>query len=283
VRQIGAGSTAIVYLANDQKTKKEVALKVEKAETTVSNNHKRFEQEAKLLVDLDNKNIVKAYDIFREDKATIIVMEYLKGFELQRYLTQKVKIEAKEAAGIILQIINALKDLHAQGAMHRDLKPQNIFMTPEGTIKLMDFGIAQVSEDQDLTRHNSVIGTVGYMAPELLTKKVKANPKTEIYALGVVLYKMIIGYLPFSGDSDLELAGNIINGTASVAKEVDNKIDSLISDVVSKMMARNYINRYQTLGEVENVLKAYINGTLTEVDTGSSKKTKGLFRRRKEA
>lgn len=263
VKFIGKGATADVYLANDLSQEREVALKISKNDAKVTNNDKRFMQEAELLIKLNSENIVKGYEVFEWKNKVVIVMEYVDGESLEERLRRDKKFEPKNAAKHILQVINALETLHSAGTMHRDLKPSNLLITDEGDIKLMDFGIAQVSEDQGFTKEGNIIGTIGYMAPEVIRGN-KANPLSEIYSLGVMTYKLLVGSLPFGKGKDIEVARRIISGGANPAHEINKKVSKEFSRVISKMMSLNPQERFRTLDEVKGKIQDYLNDNLEE-------------------
>lgn len=263
VKFIGNGATADVYLANDLINNREVALKISKNDAKVTNNDKRFMQEAELLIKLKNKNIVNGYECFEWSDKVVISMEFVNGETLEERLKRVNRFETKVAAKHILQVISALQTLHSAGTMHRDLKPSNLLISKKEEIKLMDFGIAQVSEDQGFTKEGNIIGTIGYMAPEVIRGE-KANPLSEIYSLGVMTYKLLVGTLPFGKGKDIEVARRIIVGGANPAHEVNKKVSKEFSRVLSKMMSLNPDDRYQSLNEVKEKINAYINGELKE-------------------
>ena len=277
--KIGNGATAEVFKAVDLENNQEVALKVSVPNPSVSNNQKRFLMEAQILLSLNNKNIVKVYDVLGYGERTAIVMEFIDGKDLAWFLKQNKTITEKKAVKIVLQTINGLKDLHKQNIMHRDIKPSNIMIDRAGVVKLMDFGVAQIDENQDLTKEGSVIGTPEYIAPEILNGTFKASQLTEIYSLGILLYKLVTKTNPFQGSSDQATARKVLDGDYLKANEYDPRIDIVLSNIIDKMMAYEYVDRYQSLEELEEELNKYLRG---EIKPPETKKKISLFRKRKE-
>ena len=279
IEKIGHGSTAEVFKAKDLKTNKLVALKISIPFATVSNNQQRFLLEAEILLKLDNPNVVKVYGVTKYDDRTIIIMEFINGKDLNYYLKQDKLFTEVQSVRLILQTINGLKDLHKLNIMHRDIKPSNIMLGSDGRVKLMDFGIAQIDENQGLTKEGRVIGTPEYIAPEILNGTFKASQITEIYSLGVLLYKLVTGVIPFLGNTDQETAQLAIIGDHLTANEVDPKIDIVLSNIIEKMIAYEHVERYQSLDELEVELTKYLKG---EIKAPETKKKISLFRKRKE-
>ena len=279
IEKIGNGSTAEVFKALDIKTNKNVALKVSIPNASVSNNKERFLLEAEILLKLDNPNVVKVFGLTKYEDRTIIIMEFINGKDLNWYLKQDKNFDEKKSVKLILQTINGLKDLHELKIMHRDIKPSNIMIGNDGKVKLMDFGIAQIDENQGLTKEGSIIGTPEYIAPEILTGKFKASQITEIYSLGVLLYKLVTTLLPYQGYTDQETAQLAIEGDHLTANEVDPKVDIVLSNIIEKMIAYEAVDRYQSLEELSIELQKYLRG---EIQAPVEKKKLGLFRKRKE-
>ena len=279
IEKIGHGSTAEVFKAKDLKTNKDVALKVSIPFASVSNNQQRFLLEAEILLKLDNPNVVKVYGVTKHEDRTIIIMEFINGKDLNYYLKQDKLFNEVQSVKLIIQTINGLKDLHKLKIMHRDIKPSNIMLGSDGRVKLMDFGIAQIDENQGLTKEGSVIGTPEYIAPEILNGTFKASQITEIYSLGILLYKLVTGVIPFLGNTDQETAKLAILGDHLTANEVDPKIDIILSNIIEKMIAYEHVERYQSLEELEIELVKYLKG---EIKLPETKKKMSLFRKRKE-
>ena len=279
IEKLGQGATAEVWKALDLETKKEVAIKASFPDAMVSNAAERARIEADILLKLDNQNVVKAYDTFEVDGRVVVVMELIRGEDLNVYLKREKIFTEKQSVKLILQTINGLKALHKLGIMHRDIKPSNLMLGRDGMIKLMDFGIAQIDERQGLTREGRVIGTPEYIAPEILTGKFKASQTTEIYSLGIMLYKLVTNTVPFHGAIDQETAKLAIIGEHLTANEQDPRVDLILSNIIEKMIAYDAVDRYQTLEDVEVELNKYLKD---EIKAPETKKKISLFRKRKE-
>ncbi|WDC84047.1 protein kinase [Caloramator sp. mosi_1] len=196
VEQIGEGGMAVVYKAKDQLLNRYVAVKVLKQEFTQDEDFvKKFKRESIAAASLTHPNIVSIFDVGEQDNIYYIVMEYIKGQTLKEYIKSNGKIGYKRVLDIILQIAMALENAHKNGVVHRDIKPHNIVVTEEGTIKVTDFGIARASTVATVTNTNKVLGSVHYLSPEQ-AKGGFSDHRTDIYSLGVVMYEMLTGRLP---------------------------------------------------------------------------------------
>ena len=204
---LGAGGMANVYKGTDMQTGKLVAVKVLKQEY-VNNPDlvRRFKNEAKAISLLNHPNITKVYDVSVSDDLQYIVMEYIEGITLKEYMEYRGKaLTYKETVHFIMQILAALQHAHDKGIVHRDIKPQNIMLLSDGTIKVMDFGIARFSRSESRTITDKAIGSVHYISPE----QARGNPtdlRADLYSVGVMMYEMLSGTLPFESDSPVSVA-----------------------------------------------------------------------------
>ena len=198
---IGVGGMANVYKARDVIDERLVAVKILR-EAYASNEEfvRRFKNESKAIAALNHPNIVKVYDVSFSDKMQSIVMEYIDGITLKDYIDQQKIIRWKEAVHFTVQILRALQHAHDKGIVHRDIKPQNIMLLQDGTIKVMDFGIARFARSQMATITDKAIGSVHYISPEQARGE-KTDEKTDLYSVGVMLFEMLTGKLPFTADS----------------------------------------------------------------------------------
>ncbi len=255
---IGSGGAGKVYLARDLNENRMIAIKTSNPNQTMSNYKERFKMEAKILSRLNNDYIISFYDYFSEEGIEMIAMEYVEGISLENKLRKEKSIEQREALKYTKQLLLALQDVHSHRVYHRDIKPENIHITIEGNVKLLDFGIVQETLDQDLTRQGSVIGTVSYMAPEIIKNSYKkANPRTDIYSVGVMLYQLLTGIKPFKADIGLmgheknnNLARKIVFEPAIPPSEINPSISEEISDFVMKLIEKEPNDRYQNTREV---------------------------------
>lgn len=273
---IGTGGAGKVYLAKDLVENKLVAIKTSNPNQTMSNYKERFRMEAKILSKLDNPNIIAFYDSFEEQGIPMIVMEYVEGISLEDKLKKTKSIDEKEALKYTHQLLSALSDVHSHKVYHRDIKTENIHITVDGNIKLLDFGIVQETVDQDLTRQGSVIGTVSYLAPEIIKNPhKKANPRTDIYSVGIMLYQLLTGVKPFKSDGGLMGAEKVNNLARKIAfepaippNEMDPSISEEISHFVMKLIEKEPGDRYQNTKEALEDLSKIMTGDPIETLQG---------------
>ncbi len=272
---IGSGGAGKVYIAKDSfEDDRIVAIKTSNPQQSMSNHRERFNKEAKILSKLKNPHIIAYYDSFEQDGVPMIVMEYVEGVSLESKLRKNKSIPVAEATKYIKQMLSALEDVHSHKVYHRDVKPDNIHITVEGNVKLLDFGIIQETIDQDLTRQGSVIGTVSYMSPEIILNPLrKANPRTDLYSLGIMFYELVTGVKPFVADPGLfaqeknnNLATKIIREPVIPPHEVDGNIDENVSLFIMKLIEREPSDRYQSTKDAQADLDRIIKGeTLSEL------------------
>lgn len=268
LKEIGEGGAGKVYLAFDKIENRNVAIKTANPYATMSNFQERFEKEAKILNKLDHPNIIKFYELIKVDSVKMIVMEYVEGISLEDKFRQEKSLPEDEVLDYAEQILSALSAVHEKKYFHRDVKTDNMHITVEGKVKLLDFGIVQESDDQDLTRQGSIIGTVSYLAPEIIrSPDIPSNPRTEIYSLGIMLYQLLAGVKPFKsnpvlvgGEKSNDLARKIINNPALPINEIDNSISDEVNHFVMKMIEKNPDDRYQTTDEALKDLESIKKG-----------------------
>lgn len=203
---IGVGGMAVVYKAYDNIDDRTVAVKILKEEFLANEEfRRRFKNESKAIAVLSHPNIVKVYDVSFGETLQYIVMEYVEGITLKEYIEQQKVLPWPEAVNFTTQILRALQHAHDKGIVHRDIKPQNIMLLKNGTIKVTDFGIARFSRGETRTMTESAIGSVHYISPEQARGDI-TDDKADIYSVGVVLYEMVTGTLPFEGESAVAVA-----------------------------------------------------------------------------
>ena len=203
---IGVGGMAVVYKAFDNIDNRIVAVKVLKDEFLQNEEfRRRFKNESKAIAVLSHPNIVKIYDVSYGDNLQYIVMEYVDGITLKEYIEQQGRLDIREAIYFVTQILRALQHAHDKGIVHRDIKPQNIMLLSDGTIKVTDFGIARFSRSETRTMTDGAIGSVHYISPEQAKGSV-TDAKTDLYSVGVVLYEMLTGKVPFQSDNAVSVA-----------------------------------------------------------------------------
>ena len=247
---IGVGGMAVVYKAYDTIDDRTVAIKILKDEFLGNQEFiRRFKNESKAIAVLDHPNIVKVYDVSFGDRLQYIVMEYIDGITLKEYIDQQGIIEWKDVIHLTTQILKALQHAHECGIVHRDIKPQNIMLLQDGTIKVTDFGIARFSDKSTRTMTEQAIGSVHYIAPEQ-ARGDATDGKTDIYSVGVMLYEMLTGKLPFDGDSAVTIALMQLQSTPKRPREINPGIPIGLEQITMKAMEKLPSNRYTSAAEM---------------------------------
>ena len=247
---IGVGGMAVVYKAYDNIDDRIVAVKVLKEEYLANEEfRRRFKNESKAIAVLSHPNIVKVYDVSFGDRLQYIVMEYIEGITLKEYIEKRGVIDWNEALFFIIQILRALQHAHDKGVVHRDVKPQNIMLLENGTIKVADFGIARFSHSESRTVTEKAIGSVHYISPEQ-AKGELTDEKADIYSVGIMLYEMLTGKLPFDADNAVSVALMQVNSEAQPPRTINPKIPVGFEQVTMKAMQKSTRERYQSAAEV---------------------------------
>ena len=246
---LGTGSMGNVYLAEDTRLKREVALKLlAPGLSTNEDLTARFRQEALALARLSHSNIVQVYDFFSEKGFFWIVMEFVRGGDLDSKLKESEKLGQIAALVMVKQMADALGYAHEQGVVHRDFKPANVLLTPNANIKISDFGIAKLALSSLHTQLNTVLGTPSYMSPEQASGE-ETDQRTDIYALGIVFYQLLAGELPFKGDMKSIIAQHLTR-PAPLVSDKDQNISPAIDCIIQIMLAKSPSDRYQSMSEV---------------------------------
>ena len=247
---VGVGGMAVVYKAYDNIDDRMVSIKVLKDEFLANEEfRRRFKNESKAIAVLSHPNIVKVYDVSLGDKLQYIVMEYVEGITLKEYIEQQGVIPWKEAVHFTTQILRALQHAHDKGIVHRDIKPQNIMLLENGSIKVTDFGIARFSRGETRTMTEAAIGSVHYISPEQARGET-TDDKADIYSVGVVLYEMITGRLPFESDSAVSVAIMQVQNEATPPREINPQIPLGLEQITLHAMEKSTANRYQSAAEM---------------------------------
>ena len=248
---IGVGGMANVYRCTDTVDDREVAVKILKDEYLNNEEFiRRFKNESKAIAMLSHPNIVKVYDVSFGDMIQYIVMEYIDGITLKEYLKQRNgALTWKEVVHFATQVLSALDHAHSKGIVHRDVKPQNIMLQADGSIKMMDFGIARFSRAQSQTVSDKAIGSVHYISPEQ-AKGDHTDARTDIYSVGVMMYEMLSGKLPFDGTGAVSIAIMQISEKPKPLAEIAPQTPAGLRQITEKAMEKDPDKRYQSAQEM---------------------------------
>jgi outer membrane protein assembly factor BamB/predicted Ser/Thr protein kinase len=254
VKEIGKGGMGVVYLAHDAESGRQVALKILPSELTRNPQYvERFRREAKAVSQLDHPHIIKVYEIGEQQGLHFFAMEYLSGPTLGAALKRNGRLPVPKAVQITIDIADALDLAHSHGIIHRDVKPDNILSDESGIFKIMDFGIARIEEGTRLTVTGSIMGTPEYMSPEQASG-VTADRRTDIYSLGVVLYELVTGRLPFKGENAMEILQMHLTRAPESPKLINPEIPGNLANVIQKMLEKQAANRFDSFRHVINAL-----------------------------
>ncbi len=247
---IGVGGMAVVYKAYDNIDDRTVAVKILKEEYLANEDfRRRFKNESKAIAVLSHPNIVKVFNVSYGDRLQYIVMEYVDGISLKEYIEQQGKLGIKETVHFTMQILRALQHAHDKGIVHRDIKPQNIMLLSNGNIKVADFGIARFSYSDTKTMTDSAIGSVHYISPEQ-ARGDTTDDRADIYSVGVVLYEMLTGQLPFESDNSVSVALMQLQNDPKRPRELNSSIPVGLEQIVMHAMQKNAKDRYQSAAEM---------------------------------
>jgi serine/threonine protein kinase/beta-lactam-binding protein with PASTA domain len=249
-QHLGQGGMADVFLATDRILNRRVAIKILRAElSTDPKSVIRFEREAQAATALSHPNIVEIYDVGEYKGHHYIVMEYCPGKTLKKMIKDRGPLLKEEAVDIMKQLVSATAEAHRRGIIHRDIKPQNVMVTADGSVKMLDFGIALAKGSIQLTQANNVMGSVHYLAPEL-AKGQPASPQSDIYALGVVLYEMLVGDVPFKAESAVQVALKQMHDDMPSVREQNPTVPQALENVVIRATAKDPKQRYASCEEM---------------------------------
>lgn len=247
---IGVGGMADVYKATDILEDRTVAVKILKNEFADNEDFvRRFRNESKAIAVLSHPNIVKIYDVGFTDKIQFIVMEYIDGITLKEFMEQQGVLKWKDTVHFIIQILRALQHAHDRGIVHRDIKPQNIMLFPDGTIKVMDFGIARFAREEGKTISDKAIGSVHYISPEQARGDI-TDEKSDIYSVGVMMYEMLTGVKPFDADNPVTVALMHMQTEPKPPREINDSIPEGLEEIVIRAMQKEASKRYQSASEM---------------------------------
>lgn len=250
LNKVGEGGMAVVYKATDLKLNRSVAVKILK--DSFKENDEiigKFKREAMALANLSNANIVNVLDVGTQDGINYIVMEFIEGKTLKEIIVEKGNMPVEVAVRIALKVSTALECAHKNNIIHRDIKPHNILVTADGTVKVTDFGIAKSMDSSTIAHTNTIMGSAHYFSPEQ-AKGGYIDYRTDIYSLGIVMYEMLVGKVPFEGDSPVTVALKHIQEKVVSPKEINPSIPDNINNVILKCLEKDPIKRYQTVKEL---------------------------------
>ena len=263
-RELGRGAMGVVYEGYDPFIQRTVAIKTIQKKMfdrfELEEALSRFRREAQAAGRLSHPGVVGVYEYGEEGDIGYIAMEFVVGSELKDTFDKDGKLSVPKGGEIMLQVLDALDYSHKQGVVHRDIKPANILITREGRVKIADFGIARI-ESSELTRTGTVLGTPYYMAPEQFLGE-EVGPRSDIYAAGVILYQLLTGVRPFTGDSMIVIMNKVLKSDMRPPRAVNRDITPALEAVVIKAMARQPRERFQTAGEFANALRQAVEGVL---------------------
>ena len=249
VEKIGEGGMGIVYRAEDTKLKRTVALKFLRSQAFASEEHRdRFIREAQTAAALDHPNICTIFGIDEAEEYLFISMPLVEGANLKERIREG-PLGVDEAVGIAVQIARGLEAAHQQGIVHRDVKSANVIVTPDGTAKIMDFGLAKITGAREISKTTQSVGTAAYMSPEQ-GRGDEVDSRTDIWSLGVILYEMITGELPFRGEYDPAVVYSLLNEEPVPATDLRPDTPAGIARVIELSMAKDRGDRYQTVSEM---------------------------------
>ena len=255
---LGGGGMAQVYLARDLSLGRLVAVKVLREQYASDPSFvERFQREAQQAARLTHPNIANVYDVGNEDGLHYIVMEYVPGVTLREQIAQGAPLPIDTAVEIGAQIAGALEYAHRSGLVHRDVKPGNVLITPDGVVKVVDFGIAKGASDLSLTGAGMALGTAAYFSPEQARGE-RVGPQADLYSLGVVLYEMLTGRLPFESDNDVGLAFKHISEPPVPPRQLNPAIPPQLNAIVLKALAKNPADRFASAAQMEAALRNYV-------------------------
>ncbi|BBM85925.1 protein kinase domain-containing protein [Candidatus Uabimicrobium amorphum] len=265
IRKLGQGGMAIVYLARDTKINRYVAIKMMNDEQT---SHERFVREAKYSASLHHPNIVKIYDFFVVQNIPCIVMEYVEGHTLKEYLnTHSLSVQQK--VKIFDQILHAIHYAHQCKIIHRDLKPSNIMITKDGSLRIMDFGLAKKlsHNEKNLTKSQQVIGSLFYMSPEQVQAQKNMNHLVDIYALGAILYEMLTAQKVFDGPTPINIFYKIVHEKPRLPSKINPQVPSSLDAICINALQKNKNHRYQSADLFSHDIQAWLQGKSTRASS----------------
>ena len=276
VERLGRGGMGTVYKAIDETLDREVAIKVLNADLGDTDILKRFRAEAVTLARLNHPGIATLYELYRDDDDLLMVMEFVRGETVHELSERLGALAAPQAAHLAMQVLDALSHAHRAGVVHRDLKPANLMITEMGIVKVMDFGIARVLGTEHFTQGGYMMGTPAYMAPEQVLGG-DIDGRADLYAVGVVLYRLLSGQLPFSADTAIAMVQKQVNDSPTPISQFQPDLPPWCARVLSQALAKSPADRFQTADEFRTALLSAVQPqTLGELPTMATPTPLGL-------
>ena len=265
VQMLGQGGMGAVYKAMDLEIGRMVALKVIKPELALNEEIlQRFKQELILARRITHKSVIRIFDLGEADGVKFITMEFIEGKDLKSVVTEKGRLSFEECADIVSQICTALEAAHAEGVVHRDLKPQNVMVDKSGRVIVMDFGIARTMEPGSMTQTGALLGTPDYMSPEQVMGE-HVDPRSDLFTLGVIFYELLVGALPYKADTVSAAMYKRTKETPRPPIEVDPTVPPRLSDIAAKCLQIDPTLRYQTATEIQQDIEAWRGGSTKRI------------------
>lgn len=259
LKLIGEGGMANVYLARDTILDRKVAVKILRGDLADDEKFvRRFQREAISASSLSHTNIVEIYDVGEDDGNFYIVMEYIEGKTLKQLIKKRGVLSLPETIDIMMQLLDAIASAHDSYIIHRDIKPQNIMIKDNGLVKITDFGIAMALNSGALTQTNSVMGSVHYLPPEQASGK-GSTIRSDIYSLGILMFEMLTGKVPFKGDTAVEIALKHMKESLPSVREINPVVPQSVENIILKAAAKNPKNRYKDVREMKDDIKTCLD------------------------
>ena len=248
-----------VYRATDETLHREVAIKVLNAELNDPEVAKRFRAEAITVARLSHPGIATIYELFEHETQWLMVMEFVRGETLEHMATRMGPMSAQKSSELTMQALAALAHAHSMGVVHRDLKPANLMITENGSVKVMDFGIARVSGSEHLTNAGFMMGTPAYMAPEQV-RGGEVDARADLYAMGVVFYRLVTGRLPFKGETAFAMVQSQVSEQHTPVGMVRSDLPAWVEEVVARALSKPVEQRFQSAAEFHEALARCLAG-----------------------
>ena len=262
VRVLGSGAMGVVYEGHDSKLHRQVAVKTiiksAMADAAQAADYSaRFMREAQAVARLNHPNIVTVYDFGEEGDIAYFVMEFIQGHELKEHLDGDARFSVQKSLGLMIELLGALDYAHSQGIVHRDIKPANIMIDQSGRLKLTDFGVVKMLDNQEGTQAGTMVGTPGYMSPEQILGTA-VSPRSDIFAAGVVLYQLLTWQKPFTGEGVFTIQQKIVNENHMPPSTLDANLSPFLDQIINKALAKNPEQRYARASEFADDLKRFL-------------------------